>query len=139
MALNLKLKRKCHIVAPEWLNVGWYLFRNHFSLARVISDFLQERLTQETSSGNFSDLPFRYAEISKVLLDLLVFRFFKIRHELCSFLSRASDDLLNPDKLRSLLKDIREARQAKTRDLLLKLNPNAMDVRRFFHARGYQF
>ena len=22
MALNLKLKKKCHIVAPDWLNVG---------------------------------------------------------------------------------------------------------------------
>jgi hypothetical protein len=22
MAVNLKLKKKCHIVAPDWLNVG---------------------------------------------------------------------------------------------------------------------
>ncbi|KAF8915318.1 hypothetical protein CPB85DRAFT_1293888 [Mucidula mucida] len=82
MALNLKLKRKCHIVAPDWLTV----------------EFLQDRLTEETTSPHFSHLPFRFAEISKVLLD------------------SASDDLQNPDKLRSLLKDIREARQAKSRE-----------------------
>jgi hypothetical protein len=22
MAVNLKLKKKCHIIAPDWLNVG---------------------------------------------------------------------------------------------------------------------
>jgi hypothetical protein len=46
------------------------------SLARLYSsltltaDYLQTRLARETSEPVFSDLPFRFAEISKVLLDV---------------------------------------------------------------------
>ncbi|KAG5648869.1 hypothetical protein DXG03_000218 [Asterophora parasitica] len=94
MAVNLKSKKKCHIVAPPWLNV----------------DFLQDRLNKETSEAGFSDLPFRFAEVSKVLLDV------------------ASDDLENPDKLRSLLKDLREARQAKSRDGLKTLDHSELSL-----------
>ncbi|KDQ21557.1 hypothetical protein BOTBODRAFT_182861 [Botryobasidium botryosum FD-172 SS1] len=88
LAVNLKLKRKCNIVPPDWLNV----------------EYLQERLAEETSSPAFSALPFRFAEIAKVLLDV------------------AADDLALPDKIRSLLKDLREARQSKSRDGLKKLD-----------------
>ncbi|TDL29853.1 Psf2-domain-containing protein [Rickenella mellea] len=94
MAVNLKLKKKCNIVAPSWLSV----------------DFLQEKLTQETSRPEFSSLPFRFAEIAKVMLDV------------------ASDDLMHPEKLRSLLKDLREARQAKSRDGLRLLSDNALSL-----------
>jgi GINS complex subunit 2 len=34
-------------------------------------DFLQEQLTRETSRPEFSRLPFRFAEIAKVILDVL--------------------------------------------------------------------
>ncbi|KAH9943253.1 Psf2-domain-containing protein [Epithele typhae] len=112
MASNLKLKKKCHIVPPPWLNV----------------EFLQDRLTQETTSSDFSEMPFRFAEIAKILLDV------------------ASDDLQNPEKLRTLLKDIREARQAKSREGLTELSrievslPNlcAMEINeiRPFFVRG---
>ncbi|KAG6817857.1 hypothetical protein H0H87_001689 [Tephrocybe sp. NHM501043] len=61
MAVNLKAKKKCHIIAPAWLNV---------------------------------------------------------------------DDLENPDKLRSLLKDLREARQAKSRDGLQSLDHSELSVSR---------
>jgi len=94
MAANLKAKKKCHIIAPEWLNV----------------DYLQDRLTRETTEPQFSELPFRFAEIAKVLLDV------------------ASDDFQNPDKLRSLLKDIREARQAKSREGLSKLDHSELSL-----------
>jgi len=94
MAMNLKLKKKCHIVPPDWLNV----------------DFLQERLSRETSEPEFSQLPFRFAEIAKVVLDV------------------ASDDIQNPDKIRSLLKDLREARQAKSRDGLQKLDHSELSL-----------
>ncbi|KAF8897830.1 hypothetical protein BD779DRAFT_1667749 [Infundibulicybe gibba] len=90
MALNLKLKKKCHIVAPEWLNV--------------------ECLNKETTQPEFSSLPFRFTEISKVLLDV------------------ASDDLENSDKIRSLLKDLREARQAKSRDGLKQLDHSELSL-----------
>jgi len=94
MAVNLKSKKKCHIVAPSWLNV----------------EFLQERLTLETSRPDFSSLPFRFAEIAKVILDV------------------ASDDLENPEKLRSLLKDLREARQAKSREGLKTLDHSELSL-----------
>lgn len=94
MAINLKLKKKCHIVPPEWLSV----------------DFLQERLTRETSRPEFSKLPFRFAEIAKVILDV------------------ASDDVQNADKIKSLLKDLREARQAKSRDGLQKLDHSELSL-----------
>ncbi|KZP07733.1 Psf2-domain-containing protein [Athelia psychrophila] len=88
MALNLKLKKKCHIVPPDWLNV----------------DDLQAILNKETASNAYSEVPFRYVEIAKVLLDV------------------ASEDMPQPDKIRYLLKDLREARQAKCRDALALIN-----------------
>ncbi|KLO16352.1 Psf2-domain-containing protein [Schizopora paradoxa] len=94
MAVNLKLKKKCNVVPPVWLNL----------------EYLQDKLSEETSRPVFSDLPFRYAEISKVLLDI------------------ASDDLDQPDKLRSVLKDLREARQAKTREGLRAIDQNALSL-----------
>ncbi|KAI0796955.1 Psf2-domain-containing protein [Abortiporus biennis] len=94
MATNLKMKKKCHIIPPVWLN----------------TDYLQDRFNEETTKEEFSRLPFRFMEISKVLLDV------------------ASDDFQNPDKLRSLLKDIREARQAKSREGISKLDHSALDL-----------
>jgi len=73
-------------------------------------EYLQERLSRETSNPEFSQMPFRFAEISKVLLDV------------------ASDDFQNPDKIRSLLKDIREARQAKSREGLSKLDHSELSL-----------
>ncbi|KAG9097402.1 DNA replication protein psf2 [Ceratobasidium sp. 370] len=80
-ASNLKLKRKCYIVPPDWLNVEW----------------LQEKLREETAADTFSKMPFRYVEISKILLDV------------------AFDDIASSERVRNLLKDIQEARQAKLR------------------------
>ena len=45
---------------------------------------------------------------------------------------RAPDDLHNPDKIRSLLKDLREARQAKSRDGLGQIDHSDLSVRIFF-------
>ena len=42
---------------------------------------------------------------------------------------RAPDDIMEPDKIRILLKDIREARQAKCRQLLLNLDDAYVPVR----------
>ncbi len=41
----------------------------------------------------------------------------------------ASDDLEQPDKLRSLLKDLREARQAKSREGIKQLDYSELSVR----------
>lgn len=43
-------------------------------------------------------------------------------------LGSASDDLENPDRIRTLLKDIREARQAKSRDGITKLDHSELGV-----------
>jgi hypothetical protein len=34
------------------------------------AEYLQERLSRETSKPEFSEMPFRFAEIAKVLLDV---------------------------------------------------------------------
>ncbi|EJU01108.1 Psf2-domain-containing protein [Dacryopinax primogenitus] len=78
----LKQQGKCALVPPSWLNPDW----------------LEEKLKQEMSKPEeFAPLPFRYAEIAKVFLDI------------------APEDVPSPERVRSLLKDIREVRQAKTR------------------------
>lgn len=41
-------------------------------LQTFVTDFLQDKLNKETSQRDFSDLPFRFVEISKVLLDVCV-------------------------------------------------------------------
>lgn len=42
--------------------------------------------------------------------------------------SRAPDDIMNSDKIHSLLKDIREARQAKSREGLAKIDHSELSV-----------
>ena len=89
---------------------------------------MQDRLTLETSRPDFSSLPFRFAEIAKVILDVLVlFASVFPLHALTNIFS-ASDDLENPEKLRSLLKDLREARQAKSREGLKTLDHSELSV-----------
>ena len=46
--------------------------------------------------------------------------------ESCKY--RAPDDIQNSDKIRSLLKDIREARQAKSREGLQKIDHSELSV-----------
>lgn len=47
-------------------------FEANASLFMDLPAFLQERLAQETSAEPFSVLPFRFAEVGKVILDMLV-------------------------------------------------------------------
>ncbi|KAG8932205.1 DNA replication protein psf2 [Tulasnella sp. 417] len=95
MALHLKARKKCRIIPPAWLTV----------------DYLQDRLSEETSDKAFSLLPFRYAEIAKLLLD------------------SAAEDIESADKIRLILKDIHEARQAKSREGLHQVNDVNVRVR----------
>ncbi|KZP00887.1 Psf2-domain-containing protein [Calocera viscosa TUFC12733] len=85
----MKQQGKCSLIPPVWLNVEW----------------LEEKLKQEISRPEeFAPLPFRFAEVSKVFLDI------------------APDDVPSPERVRSLLKDLREVRQAKTRKGLALLD-----------------
>ncbi|KAF9517244.1 hypothetical protein BS47DRAFT_550742 [Hydnum rufescens UP504] len=94
LATNLKLKMKCRIIPPEWLSV----------------DYLNAKVEEEIAAEEFSELPFRYAEIAKVLLDT------------------ASDNIQQADKVRFLLKELREARQAKARKGLSRIDFSLVDL-----------
>lgn len=52
-----------------------------------------------------------------------------------TLVNSASDDLENPDKLRYILKDLREARQAKSREGLQTLDHSELSVRLPFKYR----
>ncbi|CAL1193579.1 unnamed protein product [Candida parapsilosis] len=90
VALILKNQDKCNIVPPKWLNVN----------------YLKEKYDDEIRKPTqFSDLPWNWLELSKILL------------------TKASDDL--PDSisdLRSIIQDLREIRLIKSRKGLKELN-----------------
>ncbi|KAG0201950.1 DNA replication protein psf2 [Mortierella sp. GBA30] len=81
MAISLKKKQKCNIVAPKWMTV----------------ESLQKSLKDEQEQDRFSALPYHYMEIAQLLLE------------------NACDDVPSADAVRTLLKDLREARQSKAR------------------------
>jgi GINS complex subunit 2 len=103
---------------------------DHVSVT-CLPDYLSERLGEETSQKEFSRLPFRYAEVSKILLDMYAPRHRTPSATLHTFtdIRRAPDDIYDPDRIRILLKDIREARQAKIRTLFPDLGPYHLEVR----------
>ncbi|KAI5954807.1 PSF2 [Candida theae] len=90
VALILKAQGKCNIVPPKWLNVN----------------YLKEKYDDEIRKpAQFSDLPWNWLELSKILL------------------TKAPDDL--PDAvsdLRSIIQDLREIRLIKSRKGLKELN-----------------
>ena len=50
------------------------------TFVEICTEYLQERLSRETSHPEFSEMPFRFTEIAKVLLDVLVVQFI---HTIC--------------------------------------------------------
>ncbi|KAJ3014367.1 DNA replication protein psf2 [Thoreauomyces humboldtii] len=81
LAVTLKRKQKCQIIAPDWME----------------PEYLRKKLEEENADAEFSALPFRFMEISHLLLGC------------------ASDDIPQSEVVRTLLKDLREARQGKAR------------------------
>ncbi|KAI9205443.1 GINS complex, PSF2 component [Polychytrium aggregatum] len=73
-------------------------------------EHLQNKLEQERNHDDFSDLPFHHLEMAHLLLE------------------SASDDIEKPDTVRTLLKDIREVRQGKSRKGLSELNPQYLQI-----------
>lgn len=96
VALILKSQDKCSIVPPKWLNVM----------------FLKEKYEDEIRKPlQFSDLPWNWLEISKILLD------------------RASDDLLDQvAQLRSVIQDLREIRLVKSKKGFKELNESNIQL-----------
>ncbi|KAJ3172765.1 DNA replication protein psf2 [Geranomyces variabilis] len=73
-------------------------------------DYLKAKLEQEMSQIEFSAMPFRYMEIAHILLGC------------------ASDDIPQAETARTLLKDLREARQSKVRSGLKDLDPHYLQI-----------
>lgn len=108
------------------------------------TDNLENMLRDETTGPDFAQLPFNYMEVSKILLETCVSPFLVMGSFVCScgtahssrlwndivVQRRASDDIPNPERIRSLLKDLREVRQGKAREGLEHLNPVELNVRR---------
>jgi hypothetical protein len=95
-------------------------------------DYLNAKVEEEIAAEEFSELPFRYAEIAKVLLDTYVLWYCCppcCSHPDASFHTcRASDNIQQADKVRFLLKELREARQAKARKGLARIDFSLVDV-----------
>ncbi|KAG0138990.1 hypothetical protein CROQUDRAFT_667073 [Cronartium quercuum f. sp. fusiforme G11] len=87
-AIQCKKKRKGKIVCPEWIKV----------------ESLEDSYKREISDPAFSDLPFHWLELSKLLIDI------------------ASDDIPSLPQVRSFLKALREVRQTKLRKGLTNLD-----------------
>ncbi|ORZ32407.1 hypothetical protein BCR44DRAFT_1440422 [Catenaria anguillulae PL171] len=81
LALVLRKRGMCQVIPPEWLS----------------ADSLQEKVRQETTEEGFSDLPFHYMAMAKLLLE------------------NAKDDIRDAHLVSSLLQDLREARRSKAR------------------------
>ncbi|KAH8917931.1 DNA replication complex GINS protein PSF2 [Atractiella rhizophila] len=71
---------------------------------------LEEKLNAETSSASFSALPFHWMEISRMLLEV------------------AADDIPRSEKVREILKSLREARLAKMREGISTLTPTSLQL-----------
>lgn len=96
VALILKSQDKCNIIAPTWLNLT----------------YLKEKYEEELKNPHkFSDLPWNWIEVSKILL------------------AKAADDLADPShQLRSVLQDLREIRLVKSRRGLKELNESNIEL-----------
>lgn len=96
VAVILKSQNKCSIVPPKWMSLA-YLTEKH-----------EEEIRKP---GMFSDLPWNWLEVSKMLL------------------SKASDDLSDPShQLRSIIQDLREIRLVKSRKGLRELNESNIQL-----------
>ncbi|KAJ6012032.1 hypothetical protein N7499_012998 [Penicillium canescens] len=102
LALLLKRQRRANIMPPAWLHpeplsliLEYTPDGNRYYAA---PPFLPQNTAQPVnSSRDPPSLPFHWVEVGNMLLDA------------------ASDDLVDPDQIRRLLKDLREVRMAKLR------------------------
>ncbi|VEU20961.1 DEKNAAC101906 [Brettanomyces naardenensis] len=90
IALILKKQDRCNVVIPDWLSVS----------------FLKQRYDEEVNQpNNFSELPWHWLPIAKMLLE------------------KCSDDFIDAThEVRSTLQDLREIRQLKARKGIKELN-----------------
>ena len=92
LAILLKRQRRARVIPPDWLNV----------------ESLKNLLEQEEKEEPFAPLPFLWLEVSTALLN-------RLSSMLLYSSFSASDDMIEPDVIRRLLRDLRELRMAKAR------------------------
>ncbi|KXN70473.1 Psf2-domain-containing protein [Conidiobolus coronatus NRRL 28638] len=98
LAILLKQKQRVEITLPDWLSIG-----------------KNSKLEDEKNLDNFSSLPFRFIEISQLILPWV---------EL---------DVNELDEIRSKLKNIREIRQNKVREGIQAVDQNYLQVDNISH------
>lgn len=149
MATNLKLKKKCHVVPPEWLNVGQFVQPSSRRITNTEQSYDSRVFAREALARDVVPRVQRDAVPVRRGIEGVVGRVSypnSSAHNATQTLiknltmvHRASDDFQNPDKIRSLLKDIREARQAKSRDGLSQLDHSELSVRLSWSLRKLLF
>lgn len=87
------------VEVPVWLSL---IMKKNNKCTIVCPDWLtvenlKKRHEEEEKENEFSTLPFHYMELAQMLLET------------------ASDDIVNAEQIRKILKDLRETRQAKSR------------------------
>lgn len=93
------------------------------------ADNLKAKLTQEEESQEFSDLPFHYFEVSRMLLERYERYCYARQYRLDrNVVDSASEDIQHVDRIRTVLKDLRERRHQKARLGLANLDGNVMQV-----------
>lgn len=141
IACELKKRRKCRIVGPSWMSVGGFAF------FLCVSDFCQSlravairldacrvsRKSAKTGDNSTRILGSPSAIHGDIKIALGCVSHFSLSDDLSSTQSHmtpcsASDDIPSSDKVRSLLKDLREARQAKSHQGLEALNAHHIEM-----------
>lgn len=100
LALLLKRQKRATVVPPAWLSIE--------ELEQRLEE--EKKIDEHGENAGFSPLPFRWVEVSDLLLDV------------------AADDIPDSDLVRRLLRDLRETRQAKARDGLEVLEDRILQM-----------
>lgn len=98
LAISLRKKRKCVIIPPEWLSVGKCLC----SYVQMPSQNTCGRKRRRCPSPHCRFISWQYRSFC-----------LNSTYKIATYTSSAAEDIPSSSKIRSLLKDLREARQSK--------------------------
>ncbi|EXJ90542.1 GINS complex subunit 2 [Capronia coronata CBS 617.96] len=119
LAILLKRQRRANIVPPPWLYVESLEeileletkhFQTSFSLPPAPSSVARQ--TDFTGKSFYASTPFVESCTASAVPNALPYHWFEMSEML---LDAASDDISDPDRVRQLLRDVREVRLAKMR------------------------
>lgn len=117
LALLLKRQRRANILAPPWLHTQSLERLAHAETETFPDSFTPAPTVNPPSSSNINpsfipSAPFLHSATADASPDGLPYHWLEIGELL---LETAADDLVEPDNIRRLMRDIREARMAKMR------------------------